>query len=90
MARHCRGCGMPLDETGHDIEPLPEKVRILPGPDTYMLPRTRVYGCRVRLVATNPGTGKTFAPHSPQRGSQIGQGHPPGAPDTHYARKDLL
>lgn len=90
MAKHCRACGLPLDEDHHDVvrvgplETFPfrgfkngQRQRL-----TYVRrPRKRVYGCRVRLVATSPISGKTLTPGSPQRIKEV---------DTRYVRTELL
>lgn len=81
MARLCPRCGRALDETGHDVlryptdhkdESLRGKVRKVEtvmnrGRGRFPFARVRRYGCRVRLVATSPATGKTLVPSHPQR-----------------------
>lgn len=62
MARFCKQCGRPLDPDHHDIGKTPRIII-----ERGKIRKARDYGCRVRLVATNPITGKTFVPNHPQR-----------------------
>lgn len=74
MARHCSGCGRPLDETGHDIESA-EKLRKRGAPVLRSPTGSRVrrrYACRVRLVGRSPTSGKRIRPASPQREKALG------------------
>lgn len=80
MARICRHCGLPLDEEHHDVVRVgPLEAFPLLGFSkgarqrlTYVRrPRRKVYGCRVRLVATEPDSGRTVATHLTQRVKRI-------------------
>lgn len=83
MARICTTCGRPLDPEHHDLLRYPEGhkregevvrrvVLRSRGRGRLGITRERVYGCRVRLVAHSPTTGKRLVPSSPQRAKASG------------------
>lgn len=79
MARICKSCNRPLDAEHHDLLRYPDdhpdkagevvKVPMVVrrGRGRLGIQMIRRYGCRVRLIATSPVTGKTLVPTHPQR-----------------------
>lgn len=66
MSRICKACGDPL--SAHDVE---RRKRMFRDGNRISIRVGNVYGCKVRLIATSPGTGKTFVPNSPQRIARV-------------------
>jgi hypothetical protein len=81
MARICTRCNRELNEQEHDVLRYPDdykdeakrgKVMKVPmvtnrGRGRIGIQMIRRYGCRVKLIATSPVTGKTLVPSHPQR-----------------------
>lgn len=86
MARICHRCNRPLDAEHHDVDRYPDdhkdaalrgqpRKRIIlasRGRGRFGIRKVMVYGCRVRLVADSPTTGRRLAPASPQRERHTG------------------
>lgn len=81
MPRICNRCGRKLTPEEHDVLRYPDDykdkakrgtiqkvtVGMRRGRGRLGFQKVRLYGCRVRLIATSPVTGKTLAPAHPQR-----------------------
>lgn len=83
MPRFCTSCGRPLTEEHHDLARYPEKHKHAGEPVRQVVLRSRgrgrlgvtkqrVWGCRVRLVAHSPTTGRRLVPSSAQRAEVSG------------------
>ncbi len=89
MPRICHRCNRPLDGEHHDIlrhedgpnkgKPIRRTMIVRRGRGRVGVQKVTVYGCKVRLVATSPVTGKTLVPSHPQRISEL---------DTRYVHED--
>lgn len=83
MARYCRSCGRPLTDEFHDTGraagPMVDGLTASGRPRVAER-KHRVYGCRVKLVATSPVSGRTLRPNSPQRIKEL---------DTRYVPEGL-
>lgn len=66
MARFCNRCGRPLDAEHHDIGES-KFVFARRGRGRMKLQKVRIYGCRVRLTAVSPATGRTIVPNTTDR-----------------------
>ena len=73
--RLCSACGRRLNPDEHEVA---EKRVLVParrGRGRLGVQRVRVYGCRVRLAATNPATGRVFVPATGQRIKELDIGY---------------